>query len=93
MNWRDIPHPNYGNYGGGNNTGAPPVKPVDLMDSYFMEHDFLLKKAATSEEKREADKALLKNLKKVTYMDLKYPTYGTLYKLGCQLVFNISFWF
>lgn len=93
MNWRNIPHPNYGNWGGANNTHSlkgKKVPPIDIMDSYFRKHDRLLSQAQHETQKLRADEILVRDLKKVECPSLRYRIYGCLYKHGCILIFSLS---
>lgn len=92
MNWRKIPHPSYGNWGGAYNTCNKDVcpLPIDGMDAAFEIHDNDLGLAKTKEDLRMADARLYRHLKELKKSDLVHPIYGILYKLGAQLVFGIS---
>ena len=85
--WRLLPHPHYGNWGGGNNGNGK--KPIDIMDSYFRKHDTLLKRASSKQERIKADIILVRDLKKISNKSLKRPIYGRLYKYGTIFIFTI----
>ena len=76
MNWRDIPTPEYGNYGGGYNTDENFLKsPIDEMDAYFKLHDLHLKHSKSKLQRYLADSTLFFNLKSVNLNNLKHPIY------------------
>lgn len=95
MNWRSIPHPHYGNYGGGSNKGRDYTKnPIDEMDAYFKLHDLELLDANGNKVKEYlADSTLFLNLVGVELNELAYPFYGRLYWFGATVVFAFIYYF
>lgn len=93
---RKIPHPTYGNCGGGNLDCSFSGSPVDKMDQCFMEHDFNMYSARqmdTPEEvksaTKEADKILGKQLRAEAKLLPYYRTmYGVVYNRAARLVFS-----
>ena len=92
MNWRSIPHPTYGNYGGYSKESTEKL-PIDQMDYYFKIHDFELSIANNKLEKYEADSHLFENLKNVELNELARPIYGRIYWLGALLLFGCFHYF
>jgi hypothetical protein len=89
MNWRRLPHPYYGNYGGASNHGENyTLPPIDEMDRAFKKHDISLLLSLTSEEIFESDWELVKNLLKINIFTLKKPIYGKIYWLFCLYIFS-----
>ena len=89
FNWRKLPHPTYGNYGGRKNKGKINNLPIDWMDEAFKFHDSDLNLAKNKDQIKKADKVLLKKLKKGSNKELKYPIYGRIYRLGSILIFSL----
>ena len=92
MNWRRIPHPTYGNYGGRAKKGHKYLlKPIDCLDAVFMLHNISLRDSFENKYKiSKADEALFENLKKVSLLRIKRPIYGHLYWLGSLVIFGIK---
>ena len=90
FDWRSIPHPNYGNYGGAKNGSDTKLDPIDWMDRAFMFHDLELKKATKDYQKDEADCNLYFKLRDGDPNTLKYPIYGKIYRIGALIVFYIA---
>lgn len=95
MNWRRIPHPKYGNYGGRNNKGKLCcASPIDEMDEYFYIHDKDLNEANGNKYLEYlADSTLFLNLNDVYLKEIKIPIYGHLYWFSCILIFGTVHYF
>lgn len=95
MNWRGIPHPSYGNYGGAHKSGGNYLKaPIDEMDLSFRHHDLSLYEAGS--DKRLiylADSTLFLDLTMICPLRLVHPIYGTFYWTACLLIFGIVHYF
>lgn len=90
MNWRDIWHPSYGNYGGGYKTSKVCcVDPIDEMDTLFKIHDIEIINSTNDYEKYLADSALFSGLKDLDIKSIKIPVYGHLYLVSCLFIFGI----
>lgn len=90
INWRLIPHPTYGNFGGAYNTSHKRINPIDWMDKVFKDHDISLKKNKNNKENRKkADLEMLNKLKEGCPTKLYYKLYGRLYRLGTIMIFSI----
>ena len=79
-----LPHPEYGNFGGRNNSKQE-LYPIDRLDYCFWLHDYELGQADTPRQIAETDRRLFRRL-------LRTRTYGwymTGYKVGCLLVFGL----
>jgi hypothetical protein len=94
--WRKIPHPTYGNCGGGTlDCELGNHQPIDEMDELFLEHDtnlWLTEQLDFNYErwrgKLEADQILIDGLKSLDVKKLKRPIYGRMYRLGAITVFS-----
>lgn len=91
INWRKIPHPVYGMYGGRSNRDPNFLKkPIDQMDYYFMVHDFGLTKANGDKYQRYlVDSQLFQNLKQLELKELSKPIYGRMYWFGSLIIFGL----
>ena len=89
MNWRNFPHPSYGNYGGGFNSGKVCCDPpIDEMDTLFKIHDIELLNSENNYETYLADSALYYGLKEISIKSIKIPIYGHLYFIFCLFIFG-----
>ena len=96
MNFRKLPHPHYGNYGGRTNKGCIDNQclPIDEMDTFFKIHDIDLKDSKGNKYlKYLADSTLFLNLTEVDLREIKIPIYGHLYWLGSILIFGTIHYF
>lgn len=100
FNWRKIPHPTYGNYGGAYNKckhqigGYCPI-PIDWMDTGFKNHDTALdvakkysNKKLRKKHSKDADKVLGKALRCGDPKELKCKIYGRVYLKGAKIIFR-----
>lgn len=91
MNWRKLPHPTYGNYGGRNKIGGKYLEPIDWMDEAFQRHDIELYFAGfNSTLIDEADCNLVTRLLAGKTNKLKHKVYGRIYWLATLLIFTIK---
>lgn len=91
MNWRKLPHPKYGNFGGVYQTADKQVKAIDWMDGAFKKHDYKLKAADNKDYNiKLADCELLLRLKKGSQTKLARPIYGTFYRYAAIFIFTIA---
>jgi len=84
FNWRKIPHPSYGNYGGAYNKCEGPScpLPIDWMDEAFQEHDNDL-----GDKDPLADHELAIKLREGNPSELK-GFYAKIYLKMCKLIFR-----
>lgn len=85
-NFRNIPHPRYGNWGGKNNLGGK--NPIDPMDALFKKHDLDLKAANLRALRHKADTDLFKGLLSLKLSELAKPLWGRLYWIGSVIAFG-----
>jgi len=90
MNWRKIPHPTYGNFGGREKRAGSGKKPIDWMDAVFEKHDLELKAAKNEVEVDEADCMLVERLLEGNPKELLFPIYGRIYRWGALIIFRIK---
>jgi hypothetical protein len=91
MNWRKLPHPTYGNYGGRKQVGGEFIEPIDWMDEAFRLHDLELYFAGFNSTLRDqADCNLVRRLLEGDSNKLKRPIYGRLYRHVATLIFAIA---
>ena len=89
--WRKIPHPTYGNCGGGKLDCSGGGTPIDAMDEAFLMHDINLYAARQMDTDAEmemaaqdADRILVKTLKRTKVRGW----YANLYRIGAIMVFR-----
>jgi predicted TIM-barrel fold metal-dependent hydrolase len=90
-----IPH--YGKYGGPKwSSGfwgfeiSPSMKPIDIMDGYFLQHDTEYNKKSF-EATVNADMHLVVNLVNMEKKDLPNSNYGKTYRYGAIVLFSIKY--
>lgn len=88
MNWRKIPHPNYGNYGGARNTYDGAYNPIDCLDAAFAAHDIELSFAVNEKMRCQADARLTHRMRGVDASTLSF--YGRIYRRVALIVFSLS---